>query len=415
MQIEETKPRWGTLLVLFLVLAGLAALPFFLFRAQAQVPLPSYEIQNFIGKVEIYSNKQRAWVPANRGTKVGARDKVRTGPGGEIDLRVPDQIRIRIKENSEAEVKAPRLFERTLRYRLHLLRGNLLGSTEKDFKGQKLEISTPVLVAAVRGTSFQVSASPEKDESAVLVLQGTVNVRSLRTRKVVVVRALEKTEVKGSAPPSQPTRVTRDEWNRMKEAYELIQKSAAFEAHQMDLSREAGSLFQYVFDHGTFYTPNFGFSNREFIKDETTGQVHLEVEYDVFPAGSFVGMYTKVRDLDIAKFKGFRFEVRGDPEEGYPESFKIEFKSKNALVRSFVPRDYREKWQTFEYPLRFNRSTPLAEITFVFANEKVGAHKKGKLLIRNVTLIPLPPEELAKLAKASSLSRPVPAASRTPQ
>lgn len=407
MQIQEARPKWGILIGLFLLLGALAAVPFFLFQFQPKV-LPSYEIQNFIGKVDVYSAERQAWIPAQRGIALGSRDKIRTGDGSEIDIRVPDQIRIRIKQNSEAEISKPNWFEQSLRYRLHLLRGTLLGSTEKDFKGKQLDISTPVLVAAVLGTSFQIESKPETGESAVRVLEGAVRVKSIRAHKSVVVHALEMTQVKGGAAPLQPVRVSRQEWNQLKEAYELIQKSAALEARQLDLSKQAGNLFQYVFDHGTFYTPNFGFADREFVKDDATGKIHMEASYDVFPNGSFVGMYMKTRDLDISKFKALQFEVRGNPEKGYPESFKIELKSGAAVVRSFVPRDFKEKWQSFQYPIRFTRPTLLTEVTLVFANEKVGTHKKGVLQMQDVTLVPQDP---ALIPKAT----PTPKAKPTPK
>jgi hypothetical protein len=121
MQIEQPRTRWGVIIVLILLLGGLAAVPFLLLRPSG--PLPSYEIQNYIGKVDVYSSEMGKWIPASRGAVLTIKDKVRTGEQSEIDLRVPDQIKIRLKENSEAEIAKPKLFERAFRYRLHLVRG----------------------------------------------------------------------------------------------------------------------------------------------------------------------------------------------------------------------------------------------------------------------------------------------------
>lgn len=385
MQIETSRPRWGILFGIFLLLGTLAALPFFFLRPK---PLPPFEIQNFVGKVEVYSPETKAWGPPRRGQMLTARYKIRTAAGAEADLRVPDQIRIRLKEKSELYVRQPRFFEQTPRLRLHLARGKLLGSTEKPFQPERLEISTPTLVAAVRGTTFQIEANPETKESSVRVLRGTLEVRSTKTRKSVLVKTLERTAVKTSGPPLAPVRVTRQEWDQMKEAYELVQKSAAMEARQLDLSKEAGNLFEFVFDHGTFYTPKFGYAGREFIKDEAAGQVRLEVEYDVFPVGSFVGVYLKTRNLDLSQFKGFEFQTRGDPEEGFPQSLRIELKTSTGILRIFNPKDFKSSWQSFGFPFRFNRETLITEITLVFSNEKAGDHKKGVLQFRNFTLLP---------------------------
>ena len=419
MQLEDSRPRWGIVTIIFLLLLAFASLPFLFYQFQPK-DLPTYEVQNFIGKVEIYSAQAKAWLPAKRGETIRVNDKIRTAPGAEIDIRVPDQIRIRIKESSEAVIKKPNLLDRALRYRLHLLRGSLLGSTDKKFKGKRLEVSTPVLVAAVRGTTFQIEMNPENRESAVRVLEGTVKVKSFRGLKTVTVRSLEKTEIKGKTPLSKPIRVSRQEWNKLKEGYELFEKSAAVEARQLDLSKQAGNLFHYVFDHGTFYTPNFGFADREFIREEGTGKVYLKISYDVFPTGSFVGMYIKIRDFDLARFKSVEFQVRGEPEEGYPDSVKIEMKSGTGVVRAFVPRDFKQTWQSFQFPLRFSRATSLSEVTIVFANEKAGDHKKGSLYFRDFTLVPqdkplpgtapaqapAPPESKAKASPRAGTTRP---------
>ena len=423
MQIRDSQPRWGVVWLVFLVLALAAGLPFILFQFQSTKDLPKYEVQNFIGKVEVYSSQSRSWRAAQRGERIEAGDKIRTSAASEIDIRVPDQIRIRVKENSEIVVKKPSPFDHALRYRLHLTQGALLGATDKKFEGQKLEITTPVLVAAVRGTTFQIEANPETHDSAVRVLEGTINVKSLKTHKSVTVHSLEKTEIKGKQAPTKPARVSREEWNRLKEGYELFEKSAATEAKQMDLSKLAGNLFQFVFDHGTFYTPNFGFADREFIPDEKNGTSYLKISYDVFPAGSFVGVYNKVRKLDMQKFKSFEFQARGNPEEGYPLSAKIEIKSGSGIVRAFVPRDFTEKWQSYQFPLRFSRPAAISEITIVFANEKVGDAKKGSLYLRDFKLVPadvVPPAPASagapgavKTAKTASAVKTFPATKAT--
>lgn len=409
MEIEEpaTKPRWGLVWGLLLVLGGLAALPFLLSQYCKLQPetLPAYQIQNFIGSVEVYASDKRAWVPARRGEVLKARDKVRTGPEGEIDLRVPDQISLRIKENSEVEVRAPGFFEKKVRYRLHLLRGSLVGSTEKSYEEEQLEISTLVMVAAVRGTSFQIESNPDTQATTVRVLKGSIRVRS-KSGQSVLVQGLERTEVKGNAPPLAPVRVSRKEWDQLKEAYELTQKSAALEARQLDLSKQAGGLFQHVFDHGTFYTPKFGFADREFIQDEATGKVHLEVSYDVFPTGSFVGMYMKTRDLDLSKFKGLKLQARGNLQEGYPDSLRIELKSSSSVIRAFAPRDFKEGWQSFVFPFRVNKPTPISEVTLVFSNEKSRQYPKGKLYLRDVDFEPVPPGEAKPVVKKPVPSSP---------
>ena len=113
----------------------------------------------------------------------------------------------------------------------------------------------------------------------------------------------------------------------MRETYEMNMKTAAQEARDLDLSKRAGNFFENVFDHGTFYTENVGYTVRDFFEDKASGDVYLEAEYDVFPANSFVGLYVLTRDLDAQNYGGLRFDVRQKPEEGYPDRFYLEIKS----------------------------------------------------------------------------------------
>ncbi len=386
MKIEppSEKPRWGMIAAVVILTAGAAVLLFFILH-RPQLP-SALEVKSLKAGAEIYSPETKTWVPLRQGQVLQATDKIRTGPVSEVDLQIPDQLQLRLKENSEIEGQTPGFFDSQPTSRLKLPKGRILGSTEKQFQKRRLEITTPVLVAAVRGTQFQVESDPETKQSGVDVLRGVVEVKSLSTQKEVLVKGLEKTKFSHGEAPKTPTKISREDWDRLKEIYELTVKSAAFEAQQMDLSKKAGSLFGYVFDHGTFYTPDTGFADREFSLDPQTGEVTLQLRYDVFPANCFVGMYMKTRDLDFSKFKSLSFEARGDKEEGWPAEFRIEVKSKTGLVAAYTPKNLNTQWQPFRFPIRLSRTMPVTEIVFVVSNVKVGSDKKGSVYFRNVSL-----------------------------
>ena len=88
-----------------------------------------------------------------------------------------------------------------------------------------------------------------------------------------------------------------------------------------------------IFDHGTFYNERNGFAEREFFKDPESGEVFLEARYDVFPTTSWVGLYFKIRGVDLSQFDTLRFNARRPSEGGYPNRFLIELKNKNQIVR----------------------------------------------------------------------------------
>jgi hypothetical protein len=226
----------------------------------------------------------------------------------------------------------------------------------------------------------------------------------------VRVRGLEEAVVLGGV--IQPvTRVTAETWALMRESYELLAKTAAMEAEQIDLSKMAGNFFNTVFDHGSFFTPKIGYAGREFFKDPDSGQIFLETEYDVFPTGSFSGVYFKTRGLDISRYAGLSFEVRRKSAEGAPESFFIELKSKGNVVRRYSPKVFGQAWKPVEFDFHARKSLVVNEVVFVFTNARVGEAKKGVLEFRNIKLIPLSETPAAisqSAAKAVAGSSPQP-------
>ncbi len=403
------SPLAGVLGAFALIGGGLAIL-LFVYSKFLPSP-PPFEISNFVGKPEVYSEKKGAWVPVERGASLGAHDKIRTNATSEVDMRMGQEMVLRLKGDSQLEGQGPKLFDRDLTYRLQLLKGALVGATDKQLKDKaKFELTTPVLVAAVRGTLFHAEVTQD-GKSSIGVLRGQVEVRTkafFNPTKVMVGNT-QKVEVSKTQMDLKTVRITRDDWNKMKEAYELIQRSAAFEAMQIDLSKQAGTLYQnVVFDHGTFYTDKFGFAGREFFKDEETGEVYLEIDYDVFPRGAVVGMYIKTRDFDLHKYDRLEFEVRSAPDEGTPEVFRMEFKTRGQIQRVASPRTFKREWQPYQVIFSASKTVNVDEITIAFSHEHVGEHKKGTLQFRNFNLIPA--SEKAPGEEAAPAETPQPAA-----
>ncbi|MCM8774915.1 MAG: hypothetical protein NC930_00955 [Candidatus Omnitrophica bacterium] len=384
---KESRPVSRFLLVVLLVIVILALYGYY--QGKLVQPALPFQVQNFIGKVQIYSEVEKAWRQANRGQKVEPHETISTGPGSEIDLFSPNQIlRVRIKENSLVELAGTKFLASQPLYRLNLMKGQLLGSTAQELEGGQVEVSVPHLTVETSNGSFLADAGRDNQNGWIGILRGHARVKSILPWKSTVIRELQKVGMEKGLVVTGPVPVSRTDWDRMKESYELIQKSALVEAMQMDLSKEAGNLFDYVFDHGTFYTSEFGYCIRDFVKDPVTDKVYLRTEYDVFPTGSYVGVYFKTRDLDVSKFQALKIDVRRTPDAGYPQSAKIELKSKSGIVRTFAIKMFRPKWETVQFPLRFRESTMIHEFTLVFFNNRVGEYKKGTVEFRNFTLVP---------------------------
>lgn len=384
----------------------------------------AFEILNFEGDVQIYDLETQTWRVPKRGEEFLASQKIKTGVDGVINLQVPEELRLRLKENSLLENKKCGVFNQKEIYQLGLEYGVLFGATGKVFDRKEvagnalLKVSTPKLTADIHGALFRIQGggSVPGKEDAVGVLRGSVEIAkpSLWLRKGGIrIRGLEKADVMdGVLQPA--TKMTPDEWSVMKEVYELREKTAVTEAQQIDLSKQAGTLFHHVFDHGTFFTPKIGYAGREFYKDPDSGEVRLETEYDVFPTGSFVGIYIKTRDLDAAQYDGLSFDVRKLPEEGAPDSFSIELKSKGNVLRRFAPRGFVREWTPMKFEFSAQKSTPIAEVVFVFINSRVGEAKKGMLEFRNINLIPrktplpLPAKSQVKTSTSQPVQKPAP-------
>ena len=359
----------------------------------------AFEILGFEGDVQVYDLQSRSWRVPKRGEEFKTSQKLKTGADGMVNFQVENEIHMRLKENSELKNEESRVRGKQEIYKLRLTQGVLLGATTRQFERKQtadqsiLQILTRDYIANIHGAIFRVQATAQQGaDNKVGVLRGFVEVSKpspFFQSKGVRIRGLEESSVVGGVV--QPaTRVNTESWGLMKESYELLEKSAVMEAEQIDLSKSAGSFFNYVFDHGTFFTPKVGFSSREFFKDPDSGEVFLETQYDVFPAGSFCGVYIKTRDFDISKYSGLSFEVRRNPEEGSPDSFFIELKAKGNVVRRYAPKTFEQTWKRMAFDFRAKKSVIVNEVVFVFTNSRVGEAKKGVLEFRHMDLIPLP-------------------------
>ena len=93
--------------------------------------------------------------------------------GGNLSVQFKTGVLIRLEENTRVSVEE--LLEKTVRIRLQ--RGELGGRVQKK-AGFDVLIHTPTSTASVRGTDFIVEADSQKNETTVLVSEGSVDVSS---------------------------------------------------------------------------------------------------------------------------------------------------------------------------------------------------------------------------------------------
>lgn len=401
-KITIEKPGYGTkkktggfAFVLILILLCVAFGLGYYHYAVPVTAVQNLEIKEVAGEVQHYSRESGEWSAAKSGDILAMGDRLATGEASEVNFGADDQIKVRLKGLSEFTYKGAAFLEKQPLMRFALDDGVMFIATQKGLGKEFFEIVTPHFRTKAKSGYFRIEVDREQGNTSVGLLRGNAEVfkNELFAKEGVTLKGLESIKAEQGKASNAPARVTRDEWKQMNEVYDLILKSEADEGVQMDLAKEAGDFFGFVFDHGTFYTPKFGYCGREFFRDPDSGEVLMEMEYDVFPRGSFSGAYIKVRDMDLEKFEAIQFDIRRVEDEGFPQNVRIELKNKSGTVRAFAAKSPNRQWETLTFPLHVRKETDLNEVTFVFMHDRVGEFKRGALQLRRVTAIPKPEQE----------------------
>lgn len=120
---------------------------------------------------------------------------------------------------------------------------------------------------------------------------------------------------------------------------------------------------------------------------------YLQIDYDVFSSQpAFNGVWFQLNRADLTPYNRIEMAIRGDPDKGFTDRFKIEFKSGNAKAY-YILKGITEKWKKFSIPfLEFNRESGnfswerVDEMVFVFEDWRI-AVKEGRLYIDDIKFI----------------------------
>jgi hypothetical protein len=158
-------------------------------------------------------------------------------------------------------------------------------------------------------------------------------------------------------------------------------------AQKPDLKKQAGNLFNYVFDEGIFSKPSNARAHREFVADQKSGTVILRIDYDVSHEQSVSGLYFKTRNLDLSKMKRLSFSAKADDGKALPDRFRIELKSNASLVRRFSVAPMARDWRFYHFDFDFGEPTEISEMALVFENALVGRGAAvGTVYLKNLTI-----------------------------
>lgn len=398
-RIEKPRPRLKALnqitLILFaLALLGIALYAFFLLNASNNNGSPTdayFEVTNFSGHAELQLPQSGNWVAANRSGTFQAGTGLRTDKNGDLEFRSEYGAKFRLKPNSELWLDSSVDSAGKTVFHWRLTQGALLLSTaKKQPSDERHHVKLFHTAARIENGAALIQTDPAAKRDWIGVLRGVAYLEKALTwrRTHTAINTLHVAQIDSRFAALESKAVSKADWIKLKEIYELFQTSAAQEAKQLDLSKKAGDFFGYVFDHGTFYTPKIGYSGREFILDENSGLAYLDAEYDVYSPASYVGIYFKIREMDLSQFEGLEFEVRRAPDEPHPQSFQLEIKSKGLTLRRFAPAFFTTEWSKHKLDFSSSKSAFVSEMTLLFSHERAGEYKKGSLQFRNFHLIP---------------------------
>lgn len=386
------KHKWAILYLIAVFTAAAFVLHQSYFNKVENPPL--LEVINFSGKAEVRRSGDYHWQEIQRGEVVGQLDVLRTSAESDVDLRFKDHAFLRLKENSQLAGKTSNWldWERSPDRYLELEKGSLLGyftqASENDFP-----ISAPLLQILPSPESlFYLKTEPAnpKQENLITVLSGQVHakVKTMMRKHEITIQAMEKAEMDRGKAVSTVEPITRQDWSRVKEGYDLIDRASTGSPDLLMLRQREGGFFEEVSDTGAFYTPRTSYAFYEFFNDKDPGKSALAVTYDVFLNGSYAGIFFKVKGLDSVKYQGLEFETKKAILSGAPDLVKIEVKSSEGVLKIYSVSDFQDAWSKVVLPFDFPPGKPISEITFVFLHDKAGGCKIGKILFKNFRLIP---------------------------
>ena len=136
-------------------------------------------------------------------------------------------------------------------------------------------------------------------------------------------------------------------------------------------------------DMGAFFEPGRAKASFKVI-ESAEGSPSLEIHYDVNQRYTYSGVYLRYDDLDVTKRRSLAFQIKGDEQEGFPKTIKVELKYQGEYVQ-FEHIPVKSTWTDAQILLPPN-SQKVDEVTFVIENSAAGQHQKGQVLVRSLVL-----------------------------
>ena len=145
-------------------------------------------VRSIQGEAEIIDEDNTSISKLTAGTLAIVGDIIKTSDNSTVLLEFIDGTRLGLEENSELKIEFLGGYEYTgmSESRLYLKKGRLETQVvPKKGSATEFKIITPVSVTSVRGTNYRISSESENTVSHTEVIEGSVNVNSLRKTRLI--------------------------------------------------------------------------------------------------------------------------------------------------------------------------------------------------------------------------------------
>jgi len=158
-------------------------------------------IFKIVGEAQVKPHAERGFVAAYTGQMLESGDWVKTGSGSYIAILFLDKSMLKIRENTEMEIKSQRLGPATQNTDLFLAKGDVWSKVQKQ--KSTFTISTPTSVASVKGTEFFLEHDDFENLSSLYVVEGIVEFTNELGKILAQEMTYSTSEVDKSPAPAQ--------------------------------------------------------------------------------------------------------------------------------------------------------------------------------------------------------------------
>lgn len=162
---------------------------------------------SFSGKFSVKPSGSTKFEPAKKGQFLYEGDTVKTEKNSLASITFANGVQIKINASTEFVINMKQLGSADEGSELNMKKGQIWSKVMR--KGTKFGVRTPVALAAVRGTEFDVELSPSGGFMALQCYEGVVNVENEFGSQEV--KENEKTSVSGGSAPNPPQPLTSED------------------------------------------------------------------------------------------------------------------------------------------------------------------------------------------------------------